>query len=124
MDYDFIRVSEASKKDQEYYIDELYNTSAITIEGLIEDSIPDFVNWLEEQNVEPSMGLVYIIKGETMNSLYFLKGEDKYPDNLTIVSIPFEPIDKDKPCSLITKRFEVGARWFDDIVDNIMANTK
>ena len=57
-----------------------------------------------------------IISGKTMNEYYNLSGKNAYKDELTIVSIPLNQLNNiDK---LAIARFEVGARWFDDIVDN------
>lgn len=95
-------------------LDKLYNSSAFTMEGLAEDSIPDLVNWLEENTTFTTDNLiVYITSGEVMNSNYLLSGSNAYPSDLTIVSV----VDIDL-MKVAIKRFEVGARWFDDIVDN------
>lgn len=95
-------------------LDNLYNHSAFTIEGLTVKSIPDFVEWLEETTVftkeEP---IVYVTKGCVMNKEYNLKGNKAYGEDLTIVSV----IDVDS-MRIALKRFSVGGRWFDDIVDN------
>lgn len=95
-------------------LNNLYNNSAFTIEGLVEDSIPDMIEWLRDNTTftinEP---IVYIIKGNVMNDMYGLEAENAYPDDLTIVSV----IDIDS-IEVALKRFTVGGRWFDDIVDN------
>lgn len=92
----------------------LYDKSAFTLEGLAKDSISDFVDWLEANTTFTTDELiVYIISGATMNEVYGLKGSNAYSPDLTIVSvvdIEYGPI--------IFKRFSIGARWFDDIVDN------
>lgn len=95
-------------------LDYLYNNSALTILGLAEDSIPDFMDYLKE-NTTVKKERVFVISGKMMNKSYSLKGTNAYPNDLTIVSISLEDIDS-KP--MIMKRFEIGARWFDDIVDN------
>lgn len=108
MNYTTINVTE--KKE----LNNLYNHSALTIEGLAEDSINDFVEWLEEKNAITSENLtVYIISGKTMNNIYQLTNNNRYPDDLTIISVM--GIDQMK---IATQRFEIGGRWFDDIVDN------
>lgn len=95
-------------------LDNLYNHSAFTIEGLTEDSIPDLLKWLEENTVFTTDNpIVYVIKGEIMNAEYALVGNKAYADDLTIVSI----FDIDL-MRIALKRFSVGGRWFDDIVDN------
>ena len=95
-------------------LDKLYNNSAFTIEGLAEDSIKDMIAWLEENTTfitnEP---IVYITKGGVMNEVYELYEDNAYDNDLTIVSV----IDIDL-VKVALKRFSVGGRWFDDIVDN------
>ena len=97
-------------------LDILYNHSALTIEGLAEDSIPDFVEWLVLNGAvkkETDNLTMYIIKGEIMNDIYELTENNRYPDDLCIVSV-FN-IDL---MAIALKRFEIDGRWFDDIVDN------
>ena len=95
-------------------LDNLYNHSAFTIEGLAEESIPDMIKWLESKTVfTTDKPIVYVTKGTVMNNEYGLVGNKVYADDLTIVSI-FD-IDLLK---IAIKRFSVGGRWFDDIVDN------
>lgn len=89
--------------------------SALTIEGLAESSIPDLFNWVK--GITPMKNeTAYIIKGKTMNSVYGLTGTNAYPDDLTIVSIKLEDIEDCMKVAI--PRFQIGARWFDDIVAN------
>jgi hypothetical protein len=103
---------EVNTKEQ---LDELENESALTIEGLAESSIPDFLNFLKE-NVGLKSETAYKISGEIMNYNYFLTGSNAYPPDLTIVSVKLSNIEN--VGKLITLRFQFGGRWFDDIVDN------
>ena len=89
--------------------------SALTIEGLAEESIPDFIGWVKE--LTPMINEdAYIIKGKTMNDAYNLTGNNAYPDDCTIVSIDLN--DMENYNAVIFPRFQIGARWLDDIVDN------
>ena len=95
-------------------LDKLYNNSAFTIEGLAEESIPDLIKWLEENTTfTADEVIVYVTKGYIMNLAYDLVEDNAYNDDLTIVSI----IDIDS-MKIALKRFSIGGRWFDDIVDN------
>lgn len=95
-------------------LDFLYNHSAFTIEGLAEESIPDLMNWLNENtDFTTEEPVVYITKGNVMNEMYGLCDVNAYKNDLTIISI----IDIDM-MKVALKRFSVGGRWFDDIVDN------
>ena len=64
----------------------------------------------------------YTIKGKTMNDVYMLTGNNKYPDDCTIVSIKLE--DMENSMAVVMPRFHIGARWFDDIVMNNAAREK
>lgn len=95
----------------------LYNESALTWEGLAadEENLNAVENWLNEhgailKTIEPTF---HIITGEMMNTVYGLTGSNAYPSDLTLVSVT--DINQMK---IIMPRFEVGGRWFDDIVDN------
>lgn len=94
----------------------LYNQSALTWEGLSsdEENLTAVRNWLEEHgaltHVEPDF---HIISGEFMNEQYGLSGDNAYPKDCTLVSVT--DIDQMK---IVLPRFEVGGRWFDDIVGN------
>ena len=95
-------------------LNNLYNNSAFTIEGLAEESIPDMMDWLEENTTfVTNKPVVYVIKGNVMNDMYGLKADNAYPNDLTIISVIGIDLMK-----VALKRFSVGGRWFDDIVDN------
>ena len=95
-------------------LDNLYKNSALTIEGLAEDSICDFVEWLKDNTDILTEDLtVYVTKGKIMNDNYYLTGNNRYQDDLSLVSVVDINLMK-----VTFKRFEIGGRWFDDIVDN------
>ena len=98
-------------------LDTLYNESALTWEGMCtdEENLNAVANWLRENgalgyNAEP---IFHIITGELMNKTYGLHGNNAYPDDLTILSVT--GINQMK---VAIPRFQVGGRWFDDIVNN------
>ena len=98
-------------------LDALYNESALTWEGLThdEENLNAVKNWLDvhgaiPENTEPTF---HIITGDLMNITYGLTGDNAYDDDLSIVSVT--DIDQMK---IVIPRFEVGGRWFDDVVDN------
>lgn len=82
---------------------ELYNCSAMTWEGLVEE---DFETALNMCGAEGAKG--YVTKGAVMNKICKLTGNNAYPDDLDIFSI-----DKFKGLAIM-----VGARWMDDIIAN------
>ena len=98
-------------------LNNLYNQSALTWEGMSsdEENLQAITDWLREHgaigyNANP---IFHIITGELMNAVYELTGSNAYPNDCTIVSVT--GIDQMK---IVIPRFEVGGRWFDDIVDN------
>lgn len=93
----------------------LEEQSALTVEGLIEEDAPEFMNWVKQYSPVTSE-IVYIIKGKTMNEVYGLTEENAYRDDLTLQAIPLNLI-KDVS-AIILPRFQIEGRWFDDIVEN------
>ena len=89
--------------------------SALTMEGLLESSIPDFIDWVKSYTPLKEEH-AYVIKGVTMNDVYHLTGNNAYPDDCTLVAIKLE--DMDNASNVAIPRFDIGARWFDDIVAN------
>jgi len=99
-------------------LDELYRDSAFTIEGLSADdeSLGELAEWVGHLTAFRREDF-YIIEGGTMNREYGLTGDNAYPaTNCTLVCIKLS--DLEKPMALTIPRFQVGGRWFDDVVDN------
>ena len=98
-------------------LDALYNESALTWEGLTnsEENLEAVMDWLTNLGavIDGQEPTFHIITGELMNEMYGLKGNNAYADILTIISVT--NINQIK---VALPRFEVGGRWFDDIVDN------
>ena len=98
-------------------LDELYNQSALTWEGLSADAenLNAVENWLKKNGaiIEGKEPIFHIITGRLMNKVYGLTGDNSYSNDLTIVSVT--NIDQ---MAVVFPRFEVGGRWFDDVVDN------
>lgn len=101
----------------EEQLNELYNESALTWEGLStsEDNLNAVMEWLKDhkatiEGVEP---IFHITTGRLMNKYYGLTGDNAYPNDLNIVSVT-----NINQMAIVLKRFDVGGRWFDDIVGN------
>jgi len=94
------KIINVTKKEQ---LKELYNCSAMTWEGLAEES---FNEALEVCGGENANG--YVTKGKVMNEICHLTGSNAYPEDLNIFSI-----DKFKGLAMM-----YGARWMDDVIDN------
>lgn len=92
----------------------LYESSALTLEGLAESSFGDFEEWLKSQGATEPVKLI-VTSGKQMSDYYKLTGCNRYPDDLNIVSVDSSCLDLS---NVIFSRFNIGARRFDDIVDN------
>lgn len=103
------------KVENEEVLDELYDESALTFEGCMDSQIHLYVGWVKER-----AGLekedVYVIKGELMNRVYGLTGDNAYKDDLTILC--FKLSDMENVGRIVYARFELDGRWFDDVVEN------
>lgn len=99
-------------------LDELYNDSALSFEGMNTDSknLQAIKNWIEQYTGFVNEA-VYVVSGSMMNLAYGLTGANAYPEkDCDIVCIKLS--DLKEPMALAFPRFAVGGRWFDDIVDN------
>lgn len=102
----------------ESMLDELYEKWALTFEGTTVDNenLTWLINWFNENGSPMIKENFYVISGKLMNTKYGLTESNAYPDNLNILSIKLE--DLTDPNKLAIARFEIGGRWFNDIVDN------
>lgn len=94
-------------------LDEFYNASAFTFEGLVvnKPDMEELMEYLKGRDYTPGDNVAwYWFNGDVMNKKYGLTGDNAYSDNLTFLVIPdyYNPMVK----------LQLGARWFDDIVDN------
>jgi hypothetical protein len=98
-------------------IEDLAKLSALTWEGLSidDENLEAVFDWLK-QYTEMKNEVVYIISGKLMNESYDLKNKKRYPDDLHIVSVKLS--DMETPSAIVLKRFDVGGRWMDDIINN------
>lgn len=109
-----MKIINVTSKEQ---LDELYNQSALTWEGLCSDeqNLADVERWLKEHDalIADTEVTAHIITGKLMNDTYSLTGSNAYPDDLTIIAIMDIYYAK-----IAIPRLSVGGRWFDDIIDN------
>lgn len=103
---------------KEAELDELYSGSALTFEGtcIDEGNLEWLINWFKEHDCTMKSQDFYVISGKLMNSTYKLTGDNQYPDDLNILCIKLS--DLTNITKLACARFELGGRWFDDVVDN------
>ena len=94
---------------------ELVKGSALTLEGLAESSFDEFLDWVKDIAGLKTRRL-YVTKGKLANSEWGLTGDNAYQDGLNIVSVKLD--DMEDWNKIVMARFQVGARWMDDIRDN------
>lgn len=99
-------------------LDELYDAWALTLIGIedSDESINRFIDWIKKYSEVSNPLNVYITSGKTMNNHYNLTGNNRYNEDLKIVSIKNKDIMQ--LMRIAIPRFEIGGRWFNDIVDN------
>ena len=108
----FVKVPEGRIDE---FLDKFFNTSAFTFEGIdITDKKGNkaLEKSLRENGYDKEEVLTYWFTGNVMNDKYHLTGDNRYPDDLTFLVIP-----EFYNCMY---KMLVGARWFDDIVQNNM----
>lgn len=98
-------------------IKDMYDRSEWTWEGMTtdEDNLDAIAQFIELNAPKvPQPYTFWTWTGDTFNKMYDLTGNNAYPDDLIFLAVdnlyePLYPILK----------MRVGARWLDDIVDNI-----
>ena len=95
-------------------INDLIKASAITMVGLAEGKDGDlaFQDYLKDYLEDDT---IYITMGKTINEFY----ESNLPEDLRIVSLKYNKLGR-----LPMIRLEIGAKWFDDFIDNLQNNKK
>lgn len=106
--------------DKDVMFEKLYEDSAFTFEGLRVDDWQEVKNQINELLSKEGIGKVpdenfFKYDGWDMNQKYQLTGSNRYSNDLTFVSFLLDGLDIGKLSML---KIRIGARWFDDIVDN------
>ena len=96
-------------------LEELVKGSALTFEGLAESSFDEFLDWVKDIAGLKTRRL-YVTKGKLANSEWGLTGDNAYQNDLNIVSVKLD--DMENRNKIVMARFQVGARWMDDIRDS------
>ena len=98
-------------------LDELEKGSALTFIGCVntDEEAKCYFDWIRQRSPLKQERL-YIVSGWVMNSAYGLTGKNAYKDDLTIFCIKLEDIEN--VAAITLPRFEIGGRWFDDVVAN------
>ena len=105
-------------------IDVLYDKWALAFEGTTvdESNLKWLINWFEEHNCKMVKENFYVVTGRQMNEKYHLTESNAYPNSLNILCVKQE--DLSSIDGIIIPRFDIGGRWFNDIVDNNLARER
>ena len=95
-------------------LEEFYDDWSLTFTGIIEEEAGLYLDFLRQ--FTDVKDRCYIVKGKLMNEYYNLHGDNRYDDDLTFLVIKSEDIAEVAKIAL--PRFQIGGRWFTDIVDN------
>ena len=94
---------------------ELVKGSALTLEGLAESSFDEFLVWVKDI-AGLNTFLLYVTKGRLANSEWLVSVDNAYRNDLNIACVNVD--DMEDWNKIVRARFQVGARWMDDIHDN------
>lgn len=97
-------------------LNQLYEDWALTIEKMPLWKLPIYMDFLESRTTVYRKR-VCIITGSIMNKTYGLTGENAYPDDIYLVSVLGRDVAQGE-MGIVVDRSVVGARFFNDIVDN------
>ena len=100
-------------------LDEFYEDNSLTFEGASasKENLDFLYNWLKDLGaIGDSTLSIYTYKGNMMNEKYGLTGYNAYPDDLTFLTVRLD--DMQDVSAVVIPRFQIGGRWFNDIVDN------
>ena len=99
-------------------LDALYEDWSLTVEGLCPDgkNLQELLDWVRELTPLRRED-VYTVEGAVMNREYGLTGTNAYPEtDCTLVCVKLA--DMENPDRVTMPRFQIGGRWFTDVVDN------
>lgn len=99
-------------------LDALYEDWSLTVEGLRPDekNLTELLDWVRELTPLKRED-VYTVEGAVMNREYGLTGTNAYPEtDCTLVCVKLA--DMEHPGRVTMPRFQIGGRWFTDVVDN------
>lgn len=99
-------------------LDEFYEKWALTFEGTNADNenLEWLMNWFKEHGCTMKKEDFYVVSGKMMNDKYRLTGSNQYPNSLHILVILLEDLNNAE--AIFVPRFEIGGRFWTDIVDN------
>ena len=96
--------------------EEFENGSALTFTGIIPEEAQEYVDYFKDYSEVDETVDAYIFEGKLMNEHYNLAGNVRYKNDLHFLVVPLDAFKNVEKVAL--ERFQIGGRWFDDIVAN------
>lgn len=106
-----MQIKEITKENVTQCFNELYDTSAMTVQGYIPSELDLYINHFKDVCGLHDDATLYLFDGKTYNDFYGMEGDCRYPDDLHMFSIKLDDMDNCMGARALV-------RWFDDIVDN------
>jgi len=98
------------------YLKEFYDDSSLTFEGVYLREAHLYRDFFKNVTEVDTTKPAYVISGKLMNAHYGLTGTNAYPNDTNILVFKLDTFKN--VMSIALPRFQIGGRWFDDIVEN------
>jgi len=97
-----------------------YDRSALTFFGIVPEEAHLYRDFFKQVTEIDETQPCYMYTGKMMNDHYGLTETNAYPDDLCIIT--FMPETFKNYMAVAIPRFQIGGRWFDDVVENNRAH--
>lgn len=111
-----INIIKITPNNAALYFKEFYADSSLTFEGVYIKEVHLYRDFFKKVTEVDETKPAYVISGKLMNDYYGLTGTNAYPNNTNILVFKLNTF-KDV-MKIAIPRFQIGGRWFDDIVEN------
>ena len=111
-----ITIINITPENADKYLNEFYDDSSLTFIGVYVEESHQYRDFFKQFTEVDETKPAYVISGKIMNDYYGLTGKNAYSSDLDILVFKLDTFkDVMKIC---IPRFQIGGRWFDDIVEN------
>ena len=111
-----ITIIKITPETADKYLKEFYADSSLTFEGVYLREAHLYRDFFKKVTEVDETKPAYVISGKLMNDYYGLTGTNAYPKDTNILVFKLNTF-KDV-MKIAIPRFQIGGRWFDDIVEN------
>ena len=115
-----MKVIELTADNAADYFESFYDHSALTFVGVIPEEAQLYRDYFAKYSKIDKSKPAYLYTGKMMNDHYGLTGRNAYPNDLHILTFTNDTFDN--LMGIAIPRFQIGGRWFDDIVENNLSH--